>query len=91
MCSQELVHHAGGSNDYQRLATRLALERLACVWTAVADKVAGPDDFLHDISATPATIACLAAQMPLVRAYTLVISRECSFTPPLWGWFRCWS
>ena len=80
MCSlQELVHHAGSNNDYQRLATRLAVERLACAWPAVADRVASRDPSMLDVSATPATIACLAAQMPLVRAHTLVINRERSF------------
>ena len=42
--SQELVHHAGGSADFQRLATRLARERLACAWPVLAAKQPRPAD-----------------------------------------------
>ena len=35
---QELVHHAGGSTEFQRLATRLACKRLACAWPVLAAK-----------------------------------------------------
>ncbi|BDA48962.1 hypothetical protein COCOBI_13-0720 [Coccomyxa sp. Obi] len=70
----ELVHHAGNNAEYQRLATRLAIERLACAWPAVADMAPRPDGTLLAISATPAIIACLAAQLPHIRVTTLVIS-----------------
>ena len=70
------MHHAGSNNEYQRLALHLAEERLACAWRAVAERVASRDPSMLDSRATPATIACLAAQMPLVRAFHLVINRE---------------
>ncbi|CAL8463840.1 g3374 [Coccomyxa elongata] len=70
----ELVHHAGSNNEYQRLATRLAIERLACAWRGVADMALRPDGTLVVVNATPAIIACLAAQLPFIRATTVVIS-----------------
>lgn len=77
MCSsQELLHHAGSNDNYQRLATRLAIERLACAWPAVAKMVPRRDGSLVAVNATPAVVACLAARLPLVPATTLVISRE---------------
>ena len=80
MCSsQELVHHTSCNYGYQLLATRLSVERLACAWPAVAKRVARQDPIMMDASATPATIACLAAQMPLVRACHLVVSHERTF------------
>lgn len=71
------MHHTGGTADFHRLATRLSRERLACAWPAVAAKEVRPDDdTLMMMGSTPATIACLAAQLPRVAASTVVVSRE---------------
>ena len=77
---QELVHHTGGSGDFQRMATRLSRERLACAWPVMAAKEANPaNNSLMVLGATPATLACLAGQLPEVQATTVVISCEPPF------------
>jgi hypothetical protein len=74
---QELLHHCGARADFHRLASRLSRERLACAWPYTACRAqseVGPDGSLTLMSATPATIACLALLLPELRATTVVLS-----------------
>lgn len=62
-CPQELVHHAGGSTDFQRLATRLARERLACAWPVLAAKQPRPADNTLLVPFLKSHISCLPCKL----------------------------
>ena len=76
---QEMLHHSGASDDYHRLVSRLSPDRLAVAMPYTATRLrsnVGPEGALTFLSASPATIACLAALLPETRATTLVLSGE---------------
>ncbi|CAK0786488.1 hypothetical protein CVIRNUC_009701 [Coccomyxa viridis] len=74
---KEMLHHSGASGDYHRLVSRLSPDRLAVAMPYTATRVrsnVGPEGSLTFLSASPATIACLAALLPETHATTLVLS-----------------
>ena len=74
---QEMLHHSGATADYHRLTSRLSPDRLAVAMPYTATRLrsnVGADGSLTFLSASPATIACLAAQLPETDATTLVLS-----------------
>ncbi len=75
--AQEMLHHSGATADYHRLTSRLSPDRLAVAMPYTATRLrsnVGADGSLTFLSASPATIACLAAQLPETHATTLVLS-----------------
>ena len=82
--SQEMLHHSGASGDYHRLVSRLSPDRLAVAMPYTATRLrsnVGPEGALTFLSASPATIACLASLLPETRATTLVLSGELTWLP----------
>ena len=77
-----MLHHSGASGgDYHRLVSRLSPDRLAVAMPYTATRLRsnlGPEGALTFLSASPATIACLAALLPETHATTLVLSGELS-------------
>ncbi len=74
---QEMLHHSGANADYHRLMSRLSPDRLAVAMPYTATRLrsnVGPDGSLTFLSASPATIACLAALLTETHATTLVLS-----------------
>ena len=74
---QEMLHHSGATADYHRLTSRLSPDRLAVAMPYTATRLrsnVGADGSLTFLSASPATIACLAFQLPETHATTLVLS-----------------
>lgn len=76
---QEMLHHSGATADYHRLVSRLSPDRLAVAMPYTAMRLCsnvGPDGSLTFLSASPATIACLAALLHETSATTLVLSGQ---------------
>ena len=74
-----MLHHSGASGDYHRLLSRLGPDRLAVAMPYTATRLrsnVGPEGSLTFLSASPATIACLAALLPETHATTIVLSGE---------------
>jgi len=60
---QEMLHHSGATADYHRLMSRLSPDRLAVAMPYTSTRLrsnVGADGSLTFLSASPATIACLA-------------------------------
>ncbi len=75
------MHHSGGTDVYCRLADRLSEKQLEFEWPIVAGQNVGTkDDTLGILGAKPATIACLAAQLPCITASTVDVSRKLSIS-----------
>jgi len=81
---QEMLHHSGATADYHRLMSRLSPDRLAVAMPYTSTRLrsnVGEDGSLTFLSASPATIACLAVLLPETDATTLVLS----------GMSACWN
>ena len=72
-----MLHHSGATADYHRLMSRLSPDRLAVAMPYTSTRLrsnVGADGSLTFLSASPATIACLAVLLPETHATTLVLS-----------------